>query len=271
MRILLSTLATLLALGPPAQAFDLDTLLTTPRQDACTLFDTEQEFVRFYLDMEMEGTQIAMRIPKVFFEDRSDHQNDAHHRAQLFSVMLDSFLPIIRAQEGAFNKSLPWPRGHQRHMHFLVQDVIDLNGILDVRLGLRLLDPLVDYRDVFTTDRHEYRLKKLRSINPNYDVRYRQEAFIVYAEDGSLQTVMTCNIDGSVPYPGCTIVQIKRLGCATQLPQTSSVQVETNPRRHPPLFTMRHHPVGWVKPTRIGCNPCATRDLTPTKPHGICP
>lgn len=204
MRLLLSSLITLLALSPAAKAFDLDTLLTTPRQDACTLFDTEQEFVRFYVDMEMEGTEIAMRVPKVFLEDRSDHQNDAHHRAQLFRVMMDSFLPVTRAKTGAFNKALPWPRGHQRHMHFLVHDVIDLDGILDVHLGLRLLDPTVDYRVVFATDSHVYGLKKLRSIDPNYDVRYRQEAFIAHDNDGALQTVMTCNIDGSVPYPGCS-------------------------------------------------------------------
>ena len=72
---ILSVLAAVFCSGP-SFGFDLEDLLTTPPQDPCALFETGDDFVRFYIDMKIEGGEVAMRVPKVFLEDRFDHQND---------------------------------------------------------------------------------------------------------------------------------------------------------------------------------------------------
>ena len=112
-----------------AFAFDLDDLINTPRTQACSLFGEDQETVEFFVDMVLEETEIRLKVPKIYLEDRYDHVQGARHRSQLFRVMIENFLPVTRRQTTGLRQS-----GNFGYARILIGDRIDMEGIADVEL-----------------------------------------------------------------------------------------------------------------------------------------
>ncbi len=134
MRLSALVLLLLFGLAGPSHSQNLYDLLNTPRTDPCALFGGNEDVVTFYIDMDLEGGEVEMRVPKIFLEDRFDHEDGVRHGSQLFRVMIDNFLPVTRRQTSEFNKAGTWERGKPRYMWFLVGDYVDLEKTAELYL-----------------------------------------------------------------------------------------------------------------------------------------
>lgn len=78
--------------------FTVDELLNTPPSDPCQFFGGDNEMVEWFIKMDLEGKLIPMRVPTIFLEDKSDHEEGVHHEEQHFTFMIDNFLPVTLQQ-----------------------------------------------------------------------------------------------------------------------------------------------------------------------------
>lgn len=189
----------LLFLGTASHSLTLDELLNTPRMDPCALFTDDADYVTFFIDMDLEGGEVQMRVPKIFLEDRWDHQDGVRHGSQLFSMMIDNFLPVTRRQTGEFNKARTWEPGHQAYMHFLVGDYVDLNKLtvfsLERMVAPSQKHPITEYQ----TEPFDYGLTKFIP----FEGELQKDVFASYSEEGEINALVQCSAVGTVPYPGC--------------------------------------------------------------------
>ncbi len=199
-RFLTAGLVPLLFLGTASHSLTLDELLNTPRMDPCALFTDDADYATlFFIDMDLEGGEVQMQVPKIFLDDRWDHQDGVRHGSQLFRMMIDNFLPITRRQTGEFNKARTWEPGHQAYMHFLVGDYVDLNKQAEFSLE-RLVAP--SHERPITDYQTEPFDNGLTRFIP-FEGELQKDLFASDSEEGEINAVIQCSAVGTVRYPAC--------------------------------------------------------------------
>ncbi|MHA6265881.1 hypothetical protein ACXYMP_03345 [Aliiroseovarius sp. CAU 1755] len=137
-----SALTLPLALHQPEAAtssrntFTVDELLNTPPSDPCQFFGRENEMVEWFIEMDLENKLIPMRVPKIYLEDRPDHEEGVHHTAQLFAFMIDDFLPVTRPQTAAIHRAQPDNAHARQYGTFLVGDYIGLRETVSLMISM---------------------------------------------------------------------------------------------------------------------------------------
>ncbi|WP_298907540.1 hypothetical protein [uncultured Aliiroseovarius sp.] len=116
--------------------FTVDELLNTPPSDPCQFFGGENAMVEWFIEMDLENKLIPMRVPKIYLEDKPDHEEGEHHTAQLFAFMIDNFLPVTRPQTAAIHRAQPDNAHARQYVTFLVGDYIELREIVSLMISM---------------------------------------------------------------------------------------------------------------------------------------
>lgn len=189
-----------MGMAAPGHSQDISDLLNTPPMDPCALFEGNDDVVTFFIDMDLEGGEVEMRVPKVFLEDPHDHQDGVCHGSQLFRVMIDNFLPMTRRQTSEFNRAGTWERGKPRYTWFVVGDILDLDRI--AALSLKRMLPKTPERPISDYEFVPFDHGLLKAVPSDGEVQ--KDVFLAYSNEGDLSSVLTCSADGTVTYPFCT-------------------------------------------------------------------
>ena len=97
--------------------------------DPCHRFATEDDFVGFNLEMQMEGITIPLRVPKIYMEDRWKQKEGVTSTAFLFRVGIGDFDPVTRAETSRRKK-----QGVENWMNFLLNDLLPMERLVRNRL-----------------------------------------------------------------------------------------------------------------------------------------
>ncbi len=95
--------------------------------DVCSQFEIDGSFVNFTLEMRLEETEVRMRVPTIFFEDRWKRVEGNRTTARSFVVDVDTFEPRTRAQNGQLNK-----QGKLNSLGFVIGDTVPDEDLADV-------------------------------------------------------------------------------------------------------------------------------------------
>jgi hypothetical protein len=170
-------------------------------RDPCAAFTPEADYVDQTLIMQLEGREIALRVPRVFLEDVWDLRSGFTDTAQLFRVEIGSFTPVSLAETSRRNK-----RGIWNWMHFLISDNIPLEdlAVLSAELGSAVIggDNTHDLES-YAPQPGPFGLVEIRSNAPQPTPSFRTNTYVFRSEDGTLSAVLSCNVPGSVMYPVC--------------------------------------------------------------------
>lgn len=115
--------------------FTVDELLNMPPSDPCQFFGGENAMVEWFIEMDLENKLIPMRVPKIYLEDKPDHEEGVHHTAQLFAFMINNFLPVTRPQTSAIHRAQPDNAHARQYGTFLVGDYIELREIISFKIS----------------------------------------------------------------------------------------------------------------------------------------
>ncbi len=159
-----------------------------PDHDPCHLFETEDEFVSFYLDTGDE--KVPLRAPKVYFEDRADFVQGATHGAQLFRVGIGDFLPVTRREtRGRMGFEMDW-------ISFLLNPFVPVQQIARHRTqlysGIRGKE-----LDEFNMVQFDNGLMRLLFQNPK---AYAEDLYIVRLGN-EIVSLITCDRERRAPFP----------------------------------------------------------------------
>ena len=162
-----------------------------PTHDPCHLFETENEFISFYLDTGEE--KVPLKAPKVYFEDRADFVQGATHGAQLFRVGIADFLPVTRrGTRGRMGLKMDW-------ISILLTRRVPLRNAAENKIQLYSGMSDKPFRE-FKKNRADYGLTQVDfAIKP-----YGEEVYLDLQGD-DLEALITCDRDGRVPFPNCNL------------------------------------------------------------------
>ncbi|MEM9046635.1 MAG: hypothetical protein AAGC81_18295 [Pseudomonadota bacterium] len=97
--------------------------------DPCHRFATEDDFVGFNLDLQLEGITIPLRVPKIYMEDRWKQKEGVTSTAFLFRVGIGDFDPVTRAETSRRIKQRV-----DNWMNFLLNDLLPMERLVLNRL-----------------------------------------------------------------------------------------------------------------------------------------
>lgn len=180
--------------------------ISTPLPESrvpCAAFTPEADYIEQTLIMDLEGREIALRIPRVFLEDVWDQRPGFKDTAQLFRVEIGSFTPVSRPETGRRNKRRIW-----NWMDFLITDWVPLDRIAVLSAESR--SSVIGGNSARDLDSYApapgpFGLAEIRSDAPQPTPSYRTNTYIFRSEDDTLSAVLSCNVPGpgSVMHPIC--------------------------------------------------------------------
>lgn len=182
--------------------FTVDELLNTPPSDPCQFFGGENEMVEWFIKMDLEGKLIPMRVPTIFLEDKSDHEEGVHHEEQHFTFMIDNFLPVTLQQMVVILRAQRDNIYELKYAAFLVGDHIELPDIISLmisRMGGRF-DEMMPMEE-FPTTQGPYGLTKVVPPEGNLD----SNVYFALDAGGAPTTAITCYTQASLAYPNCNM------------------------------------------------------------------
>lgn len=183
--------------------FTVDELLNTPRSDPCQFFGGKNAMVEWFIEMELENKLIPMRVPKIYLEDRPDHEEGVHHTAQLFAFMIDNFLPVTRPQTSAIHRAQPDNAHARQYATFLVGDYIELREIISFNISRMrgLYDEMRPMEDAPTVQ-GPYGLTKV--VPP--EGYLERNVYFDLNDAGEPTTAIDCHTKNEVSrFPSCTM------------------------------------------------------------------
>ena len=170
-------------------ASELTELLAPFEKDPCNQFMDDAEIVAIYIDMNREGGEVPLNLPRSYLEDSADHQSGLRHGSVLLRIMSHNVLPVSRAQADrldAMRRSLP---DGIDYLSLLLGDFPELNSVASEYAG--------------TTDELgqslEFGLSKLPSVQIDLGVVYASKN-----TDGTLRSVIECTKGAGRTDPACT-------------------------------------------------------------------
>ncbi|GHF01186.1 hypothetical protein GCM10016455_22910 [Aliiroseovarius zhejiangensis] len=168
-------------------AADYDALLTTPKMDPCHLFTADADTVVLYLDMGAEG-EVQLALPRTYLEDRADQQSGLRHGSLLLRMMLESFLPVSRAQALRLSATRQDRTLQGAFVTMLISDLPNL----EARMGELTRTPM-------DPAPNEVDLIPLSTTDPA-----RRMAFAALRPDGTLRAVIECAASETAQRQACT-------------------------------------------------------------------
>ena len=167
----------------------------------CAAFTPEADYIEQTLIMDLEGREIALRIPRVFLEDVWDQRPGFKDTAQLFRVEIGSFTPVSRPETGRRNKRRIW-----NWMDFLITDWVPLDRIAVLSAESR--SSVIGGNSARDLDSYApapgpFGLAEIRSDAPQPTPSFRTNTYVFRSEDDTLSAVLSCNVPGSVMHPIC--------------------------------------------------------------------
>ena len=183
--------------------FTVDELLNTPPSDPCQFFGGENAMVEWFIEMDLENELIPMRVPKIYLEDRPDHEEGVHHTAQLFRIILDNFLPVTRSQTSAIHRAQPDNAHARQYGRLLVGDYIELREIISLMISM--MGGRFDERrplEEFPTTQIPYGLTKVVPPQGYLD----QNVYFDLDESNQPRTAIACSTQNErIRYPNCNM------------------------------------------------------------------
>ncbi|MCK0139922.1 hypothetical protein [Aliiroseovarius sp. F47248L] len=183
--------------------FTVDELLNTPPSDPCQFFGGENAMVEWFIEMDLENKLIPMRVPKIYLEDKPDHEEGVHHTAQLFRIILDNFLPVTRSQTSAIHRAQPDNAHARQYGRLLVGDYIELREIISLMISM--MGGRFDERrpmEEFPVTPGPYGLTKVLPPAGNLE----RNVYFRTGSDGNPVTAIECHIKNEVSrYPTCNM------------------------------------------------------------------
>ena len=174
------------------------TLMTAGRADdgpdPCHLFQAETAFVTQILYMQMEDVRHTLTIPEVYFEDAFDRVDGVEHRAQLFRVLIEDFTPVTRRDTADLFRN-----GRKEYVDFVLQDPIDLDGILPISAERMTTG---DGRDMSVYEEVDFDFGLL-AVVPRSGAQKYSETYVARNEDGALQAVISCSNNPTFVHWSC--------------------------------------------------------------------
>jgi len=158
----------------------------------------DEDLLDFTLIMDLEGGEVRLRYPAVYADNPKFAAHPRKDTAELFRpVGTDDFEPLPYGEASRRNRAGIW-----NWMYILVNDVLPLEEIAKIALGVRINDrdkPL----ELDRSAPAPYGLRELAKIRDYPD----RDVFMELGPDRKVLTVISCSEDEppSVPFPGCSI------------------------------------------------------------------
>ncbi|QPH52725.1 hypothetical protein [Pontivivens ytuae] len=171
--------------------------------DPCWAWESETEFTRFFLEMDLEDRQVPFRVPTIYLEDAWDRVEGASHGAQLFSVGIAEFEPVSRPETGRRNRQGIW-----NWMTFTLSDLLPLDEIallIAVSQDRNASTPEIE-DPAFTIFSYEMQggPHGLTEVNvPEPRRRRKTDIFLDLTTENEIVGIVECSALTTVPFPSC--------------------------------------------------------------------
>ena len=201
MRQYYACLIFLIALACPASAQEESTPPPVLPEDFCVeLFDLEEpifgsmEPVQQFLDMELEGKTLPIKLPRGYLEDMWDFTEGYTVPSHAFRVDIDTFDPIKSRDLRAF-----LDEHGQRSLNILINDVVDLPEVLKIAedSGLRSAELFGGITKAYDSILDLTRIET-KTPHPSHRI-----LFIAETAGGTLTDVFSCRRPGDGVNQSC--------------------------------------------------------------------
>lgn len=171
--------------------------------DACSFFEGDVEFVSQTLYMQQERVRHDLSVPTVYFEDPWDKVDGEEHRAQLFRVMIDDFIPVSRIQTAALMKA-----GNTAFFNFVLHDLVPLEQLLDNQLRFSAPGETRNNPKFETSPGQYFGLEStefgIEFLKPATDVETFRDVYVARDESGRIATILSCSRQKDYLNPSCS-------------------------------------------------------------------
>lgn len=171
-----------------------------PEENAlnCAPYFPDDRTVSFFIKMRLEDKLIPFRVHESYLEDRWKRVEGAEHEAMLFSVRLDNFVPVTRAETPNLRSN-----GIEQYFTFLLGDRVPLQKLAALRLSAAspLMSITVDELDDIPRIERDHSLLELTPLRAE---ERQKDVYVTQTENAEITSVTACNAPGVAPFPGCS-------------------------------------------------------------------